>query len=347
MKKYTHFSRADIENMDKLERVQFINTVNGFKSANLIGTRDKAGQSNLAIFNSVIHLGSNPALLGFITRPVTIDRHTHANILETGLYTINHVHISMTERAHYTSAKFDKAISEFYSCGLTEEYLEDFTIPYVLESRVKMGMKLEEVIDIEVNGTMMVIGSVQHIYTSKEFIDQDGSLLLDKAGTVAISGLDSYFKTQLESKYPYAKVEEKPVFLKDESRSDQVVYDEGSGNYNASLLPYATDQGAPSIVPSDLTMWKKTGASKISHHLKARYEEIKAQFDEMKSLYSWNEMVYQAKFSFEPVLGETYHLYRDAKEELFLSMIPPNSWKREHLGSFRLNADQIWERLDV
>jgi hypothetical protein len=31
----------------------------------------------------------------------------------------------------------------------------------------------------------------------------------------------------------------------------------------------------------------------------------------------WNELVYSAKFSFEPVIGEIYHLYRDAAGEFF------------------------------
>lgn len=333
--------------MEKVRRIQFINGVNGFKSANLIGTKDKNGISNLAIFSSVIHLGSSPALLGFILRPTTVDRHTFDNILEAKEYSINHVHHTLTEKAHFTSAKFDKDVSEFESCGMTEEYLDGFQAPYVKESKVKLGMRLKEVIDIELNGTKLVIGSIEHVYASDEFINDDGSLSLDKAGTVAISGVDSYYSASLVGRYGYARASETPNFsVPEEKRPDQVVYDEKSGSYNASLLPYATDQGAPSIVPTDLTLWKKSGASKISHHLKARYDEIRAQFEEMKTLYSWNEMVYQAKFSFEPVLGETYHLYKDGKGELFLSMIPPETWKKEHLGSFRLNADQIWERLD-
>ncbi|NNC83031.1 MAG: DUF2452 domain-containing protein [Flavobacteriales bacterium] len=341
-----HFDQQDIEAMDRIERIQFINSINGFKSANLIATKDKEGNSNLAIFSSVIHLGSSPALLGFITRPVSVERHSLENILETKNYTINHVHHSFTEKAHYTSAKFDREVSEFDACGLIEEYLEDFPIPYVKEARVKLGMELVEVIDIPANDTKLVVGKIQHIHCPADNITKDGSLDLVLSGTVAISGLDSYHRAHLMAKYPYARESEMPQFRKEEKRPDQVVYDEESGTYNASILPYATDQGAPSIEPNDLTLWKKTGATKISHHLKTRYDEIKQQFEEMKTLYSWNEIVYRAKVSFEPVLGETYHLYTDNQGELFLSMIPPETWNRELIGSFRLNADQIWERVD-
>jgi hypothetical protein len=58
--------------------------------------------------------------------------------------------------------------------------------------------------------------------------------------------------------------------------------------------------------------------------------------------YEWNQLVYNAKFSFEPIIGEIYHLYRDHNGEDFLSLISPNEWNKEHLGSFRLNSDKKW-----
>jgi flavin reductase (DIM6/NTAB) family NADH-FMN oxidoreductase RutF len=126
-----------------------INAVTGIKSANLIGTISNAGEKNLAIFSSVIHLGSNPPLIGFIVRPSgEVPRHTYENIRENGFYTINHVHREFIEQAHYTSAKFDRAVSEFEACRLTEEYVGDFPAPFVKESRLKLGMQLEQELPI-------------------------------------------------------------------------------------------------------------------------------------------------------------------------------------------------------
>ena len=122
-----HYTEQDISELDRIKRLNLINSISGIKPANLIGTISSEGHTNLAIFSSVVHLGSNPALLGFMLRPhIEVRRHTYDNILYNGEYTINHVTRPMMKKAHYTSAKFDRSISEFEACHLTEEYLFDF-----------------------------------------------------------------------------------------------------------------------------------------------------------------------------------------------------------------------------
>lgn len=76
-----HLSKTDIENTPRIKRLNLINSITGIKPANLIETVSEEGISNLAIFSSVVHLGSRPALLGFVSRPSgEIRRHTHENI---------------------------------------------------------------------------------------------------------------------------------------------------------------------------------------------------------------------------------------------------------------------------
>ena len=86
-----HFNSSDFKNFSKVYRLNLINSVTGYKSANLIGSQSLDGKENLAIFSSVIHLGSNPALIGFILRPTTVPRHTYSNIKSTGIFTLNAV----------------------------------------------------------------------------------------------------------------------------------------------------------------------------------------------------------------------------------------------------------------
>ena len=114
------FSHEDINAMHHLYRINLINSCSGFKSANLIGTKSQSGISNVAVFSSVTHLGSDPAVLGFL-RPTAALRNTYENILETKTYTINY-YLEIIEDAHHTSAKYDKHISEFDKTNLTEEY---------------------------------------------------------------------------------------------------------------------------------------------------------------------------------------------------------------------------------
>ena len=127
-----HFSKDDIEQMPKIKRLNIINSITGIKPANLIGSIDLKGNTNLAIFSSVVHLGSNPALLGFILRPQEkVRRHSYENIIDLGFYTLNQLPNNMTLEGHFTSAKFEKNISEFDKCNFTPEYLKNFNAPFV------------------------------------------------------------------------------------------------------------------------------------------------------------------------------------------------------------------------
>ncbi len=203
---------TEITQFERVYRLNLINSITGIKPANLIGTISAGGTTNLAIFSSVVHLGSDPALLGMILRPVgAIRRDTYENIRETGHYTINHVTPAIIERAHYTSAKFDSELSEFKACGLTEEYLGDFPAPFVAESSIKIGMKFEEEIPIDRNKTSLIIGSIQLISFPDE-ANENGHLDLERSHAVGISGLNSYYTLQKTAQFPYAKVKEKPEF---------------------------------------------------------------------------------------------------------------------------------------
>ena len=340
--KFKHFSVNDIGELDRLERLNLINSVTGFKSANLIGSIDSVGNTNLTIFSSVFHLGSNPAFIGMIVRPLVGMRHTYENIIETGYYTVNHVGSEIIENAHYTSAKFEKEESEFDACKLTQQFVGDFRAPYVRESKLKLGVKLVDDVLIESNQTRLVIGSIEHIYIEGDVIRNNGSVDLESLGSVCISGLDTYHQVQKGTSFPYAKKEELPQLKAFSKRSDSVVFDEKSGKYNASLLPYATNVGGPAFSASDLTLWKNVASSKMSAHFKTRFEEIKQEYDEMMVQFEWNQIVHNSKIGFEPVIGEEYHLYERDNGERFLSIIPPQTWKKKLIGSFKLTTDRMW-----
>jgi flavin reductase (DIM6/NTAB) family NADH-FMN oxidoreductase RutF len=200
-----HINTESIEKMESRYRGNFFNTIAGFKSANLIGTASNNGQTNLAIFNSVVHIGANPPYLGFILRPTTVDRHTYENIKQNGNYTFNHVHKDFIEQAHQTSAKYGSDVSEFDACGFKEQYLDGFQPPYVKESVIKLGLQFEEEYKIKANSTILVVGKVMHAYLDEKLISKDGSVDLDAAGTVANSGLNEYLKPSKLKKFDYAK----------------------------------------------------------------------------------------------------------------------------------------------
>ncbi len=200
-----HINTQSIEEMESRYRANFFNTISGFKSANLIGTAGKSGNTNLAVFNSVVHIGANPPFLGFILRPTTVQRHTYENIKETGVYTINHIHEGFIEKAHQTSAKYEKNVSEFEACGFEEEYMNEFSAPFVKESKIKLGLQFEEELLIRANDTLIVIGRVLHAHLDSKLISPDGSVKLSEAGTVTSSGLYHYLKTTELEKFKYVQ----------------------------------------------------------------------------------------------------------------------------------------------
>ena len=129
-----------------------------------------------------------------------------------------------------------------------------------------------------------------------------------------------------------------------DKKPDNIVYSETEG-YNAKILPYATNVGAPAIRIDDLVSWKSRGIQNVNKELAIKFNELKAQYESLIEEFEWNELVYNAKFSFEPVVGEIYHLYRSSDGSNFLSLIAPNEWNREHLGTFKLNSDKKWIHL--
>jgi flavin reductase (DIM6/NTAB) family NADH-FMN oxidoreductase RutF len=198
-------TKENILEFEKQYRANFVNSISGFKSASLIGTISLKKKNNLAIFSSVIHVGANPPTLGFLMRPVSVNRHTYKNIKEVGFYTINHINKEIFKKAHQTSARYDEDVSEFDECGLTPEYSQKLKAPYVKESKIKIGLKFVEEQEVKYNKTIFIVGEIVEIIFPEEVVAQDGYVDIEKAGTVAISGLDGYHETKRISRLSYAK----------------------------------------------------------------------------------------------------------------------------------------------
>lgn len=203
--KLQHFTHQQIAEMPCRYRAQFINSLSGFKSANVIGTSNQDKQTNLAIVSSVVHLGASPALVGFITRPNTVPRHTLENIIATKQYTINQVATEFWSQAHQTSARYEQDQSEFDHTDLSEEYIDGYIAPFVQQSRLKYALTLQEIVPITLNNTQLVIGEITNIICDSRAIKNDGYIDIESLGTVCISGLDSYHSSQRLSRVSYAK----------------------------------------------------------------------------------------------------------------------------------------------
>lgn len=195
----------DIQALEHRYRTTFINSLAGFRQAVLVGTKSEDGNSNLALFNSLIHLGASPALFGLISRPDSVPRDTLRNILHTGEYTLNYIQTSHYKKAHQTSARYESQVSEFEKAGFKEQYLPCCHAPFVEEAIVKIAMNLEQCIDIPLNGTKLIIGSINYIDIADTFVYNDGFIDLSASEALICQGLDAYFSVQNIGRLPYAK----------------------------------------------------------------------------------------------------------------------------------------------
>ena len=203
-----YFNLDDIQGFSKLYRLNLINSITGYKSANMIGTRSNSGEENVAIFSSITHLGSNPALLHFTLRPNTVPRDTYKNIKENMVFTVNHVSLDQIEQAHHTSAKYDENISEFDQTSLEPEYKMDWHAPFVKGAPIALGCRYLNEYDIKENGCVLIIAAIEHIFVEDKLLQKDGWVKLESGEVVAINGLDGYALPQLQKRMEYARPNE-------------------------------------------------------------------------------------------------------------------------------------------
>ena len=200
------FDTAAIDAMAKIPRLNLINSVTGYKSANLIGTCSNDGILNVAIFSSITHLGSNPALLGFRIRPsASTPRDTYPNIKDNQYFTVNHITSAMIADAHHTSSAYEPGISEFDKTKLESEFLDGQKVPFVKNSPVRLLCKYVNEYPIAENGCIHLIASIEKIYVEDDLIQKENWVRLDLAEVVTINGLDGYSAPKLIDRFEYAR----------------------------------------------------------------------------------------------------------------------------------------------
>ncbi len=202
-----YFSQSEIAGFEQRFRTNFVNSLAGFRSLNLVGTINMEGNENLAIFNSIFHVGANPALIGMLVRPDGPEHGTLKNIIANQQYTLNNVLKSFYKNAHQTSARYDANTSEFAACGFKSKYVAQFSAPFVAESTIQIGLNLQEVLPIKSNGTTLIIGAVQHVFLADSILQIDGFANPEIANTITNCGLDAYYEAELIARLSYAKPE--------------------------------------------------------------------------------------------------------------------------------------------
>lgn len=198
-------SQEDILQMDRHQRRNFVNTISGVKNVQLIGTRSPQYINNLGLFNSVVHIGATPPSLGFIMRPLTVERQTYNNLKALGHYTLNQVNRAIYEQAHQASAKYDAQTSEFRATQLTPFFSESCKAPYLKEANIKIGLEFAEEHYIQINHTWLIVGRILEVILPEQALSDSGHVDTAALGGVGVSGLDTYYDLEKIGILPYAR----------------------------------------------------------------------------------------------------------------------------------------------
>jgi flavin reductase (DIM6/NTAB) family NADH-FMN oxidoreductase RutF len=215
------FHLSEIESLERFYRIALVNSLAGGKALVLVGTQDENGKPNLAPFNSLVHVGAKPPLLGLVFRPLTEHvGQTWKNLVATGACTLNAVHAGIREAAHQCSAKYPVGASEFAATGLTplEQHWPDarpFPAPFVAESRVRLGCTLVESHPIRANGTRFAVLAVQSIAVPESALGEDGFVDPAATGSLSAVGLDGYAPLGAVGRLPYAHAPADPPHTSD------------------------------------------------------------------------------------------------------------------------------------
>ena len=97
-------------------------------------------------------------------------------------------------------------------------------------------------------------------------------------------------------------------------KPDLVVFDEDTQQYNAAMIPYATSASYPVIKPLNTATWRNDGVDRVNKQFKSKFDELRKEYEEMMEQFTYNDLVYNAKFNFEPIIGEIYHLYNNKNQ---------------------------------
>ena len=113
-----------------------------------------------------------------------------------------------------------------------------------------------------------------------------------------------------------------------------------------AFMPYPVSTLSPRIVPTDLSSFKSRGISEVERELQQKLTEIRETYLQAIDHFNWNKLIYEADINFEPIIGQTYHLY-EVRGRKLLSMIGPDQWHHKHLATVRLNVDRQWKLEEV
>jgi len=120
---------------------------------------------------------------------------------------------------------------------------------------------------------------------------------------------------------------------------DNVVFNDGK--FDANTKNYPTTISA-SFAPISID---RSDSIKADKYFSSRLNELKSEYENLVDEYKWSNIIYNALYNFQPILGEPYYLYLNKDNKHFLSIIEPSEWNQTYVGAFKLLNNGKWEKV--
>lgn len=124
------------------------------------------------------------------------------------------------------------------------------------------------------------------------------------------------------------------------------------------LIEYAHHVGSALIKPVDKGKLMGRSLAAMYEQTDLQLEQIRKQITllaeqvrEIERRKEISERIYASRLPFEPVIGNTYHLYEKEDGSYQLSMLSPLNWgsrspKWQYVSAVRLLGDHTWQIVD-
>ena len=100
----------------------------------------------------------------------------------------------------------------------------------------------------------------------------------------------------------------------------------------------------------ELENWKPSHGSEVKKYFINKSNELKDEYIKLVNEFNLNKLIFESTITFKPIMGKKYYLYKNAKNERFLSLISPEEWNKktnlEYLGAFRQDTSLKWVSID-
>lgn len=123
-----------------------------------------------------------------------------------------------------------------------------------------------------------------------------------------------------------------------------------------SVLPYSASVSGAVIKPTEQGVIRHQALSAMEEQTNMQLTQIRQQIEllaiqakEIQKRKELSMIIYDAKISFAPVIGQTYYLYEKEDNGHIVSMISPKEWGKKSpykfLAAVKLLADHTWKEV--